>query len=89
MNAEGRFPLSCDGWRMGDHFGDITEMVAIRVVPANLPPAESMEKLESKRRKEPKAPKRLPSETHLTGDSEGLGEMCGVEPRFKERQECD
>jgi len=68
MNKEEKFPLSCDGWRMGGHFGEITEMIANGIMPGNLPPAESIKKLESKRRKQSKALKRPPGKTDLTGD---------------------
>jgi DNA-damage-inducible protein D len=48
-------------------------------MPENLPPAESIKKLESRKRKEPKALQPPPSETDITGDSKGEGEMCGIE----------
>jgi len=58
------------GQRIEDHFVEITEMVESGTMPKNLPPAESIKKLESKRRKQPKALKSRPSETDVTGDSD-------------------
>ncbi|HNS22848.1 MAG TPA: hypothetical protein PKH24_20280 [Sedimentisphaerales bacterium] len=58
------------GQRIEDHFFEITEMVESGTMPENLPPAESIKKLASKRRKKPKA-LLPPSETGITGDSKG------------------
>jgi hypothetical protein len=55
------------GQRIEDHFVEITEMIG--TMPENLPPAESIKKRESQRRKQPEAPKRPPGEMVVTGDS--------------------
>jgi hypothetical protein len=55
------------GQRIEDHCVEITEMARSGTIPENLPPAESIKKLASKRRKKPKALP-PPSETDLTGD---------------------
>ena len=57
------------GQRSEDHFVEITEMIQARTMPENLPSAESIRKLESKRREKPKALRHWPNETDITGDS--------------------
>jgi hypothetical protein len=68
MIEEERLAAPNGGRRIEDHFVEGTEMVGSGTMPENLPPAESIKKLESQRRKLPKALKRPPSETDITGD---------------------
>ena len=69
MIGEERRVAPKDGRRIEDHFGDITEMIESGTMPENLPPAESIKKPESRKRTQPKARKRLLTETDITGDS--------------------
>ncbi|MBP7049707.1 MAG: hypothetical protein KBE65_01690 [Phycisphaerae bacterium] len=69
MIEEARLPPPCDGWQIGDHFGDITEMVACETMSENLLLAENMKKLKSRRRTEPKVLRHPASATGITGDS--------------------
>ncbi len=59
------------GQRIEDHFVEITEMIESGTMPENLPPAESIKKLASMKRKEPEALQPPPSETDITDDSKG------------------
>ena len=67
MNEEERLSTPNGRRRIEDHFVEITEMIG--TMPENLPPAESIKKLGPRKRKQPKALKRPPSEADITGDS--------------------
>ena len=51
------------------HFVEITEMIESGTMPENLPPAESIKKLESKRRRQPETLTPPSSETDITSNS--------------------
>jgi hypothetical protein len=76
------------GQRIEDHFVDITEMIEIvgakvrktiqelgGTMPENLPPAESIKKLEARKRKQPKMLKEPPNESHAESDLSQEGGM--------------
>ena len=68
MIEEERSPACNAGGRIEDHCVDITEMVG--TMPEDVPPAESIKKLQSRKRKQPKALKRPPGETQITSNSD-------------------
>lgn len=69
MSKEERLSAPNSRQRIEDHFVAITEMIGSGTMPENLPPAESIKKLESRKRKQPRAPKRPPGETDITSGS--------------------
>ena len=83
VSRKRRWDAGC-GQRIEDHFVDITEMIEIGkggqrsvktiqelggTMPENLPPAESIKKLEAKKRKQPKAMQKPSNESQVESNS--------------------